>query len=74
LNKAVQQTLNGVIKEPFFYLFAFRCKETCHSGSQGDQIGQFFAHWAIVNLGQFFLIREVAHMFDEPFPAEKVVH
>jgi hypothetical protein len=22
--------------------------------NQGDQIGRFFAHWVIVNLGQFF--------------------
>jgi hypothetical protein len=30
---------------------------------QGDQIQQSFAHWVIVNLGQFSKITEVARIF-----------
>jgi hypothetical protein len=29
---------------------------------QGDQIGRIFAYWAIVYIGQFFLIAEVAQI------------
>jgi predicted alpha/beta hydrolase len=47
------------------------------AGRQSDQIGQFFADWAIFcRLGNSYLLKitEVAHKFSVTFSADKVLH
>jgi hypothetical protein len=39
---------------------------------QGDQVGRFFANWAIVYFRHFFLIREKAQIFWLLFPRLKL--
>jgi hypothetical protein len=42
--------------------------------SQGDQIGRFFAHWAIVYTGKFFKIVKVTQIFGQHFPLKKFIN
>jgi hypothetical protein len=41
---------------------------------QDDQIGQIFAHWAIVYFGLFYEIAEVAQILGLLFSMVKVIH
>jgi hypothetical protein len=44
-------------------------------GSQGDQIGQIFAHWVLVYSWQVFIKKiKVARMFGLQFSTVKIIH
>jgi hypothetical protein len=41
---------------------------------QGDQIGRYFAYWAIANFGNFLKIMERVQIFGVLFSTEKVLY
>jgi hypothetical protein len=44
------------------------------ASKQGDQIGRILAPWVIVYFGQFFKIKEVAHILELHFIRLRFLH